>query len=79
LHSKNRKKIILEFQSLEEISSDALAMLVQLSMKLKKEQGALVVIHARERIEDEFKISNAIKAIKVFKNYSDAIKEVKYG
>lgn len=79
LHTKKRVKIILEFQGLENISSDSLSMLVQIALKLKRERGAMVVINPRGKIEDEFKISNAVKAIKIFKNFSDAINEVKYG
>jgi anti-anti-sigma factor len=76
---KKRKKIILELKELENISSDALSMLIQLSRKLKREKGGITVLNPQNKIEDEFKISNAVKEIKICKNYSNAIKEVKYG
>ena len=76
---KKRKKIILELNELENISSDALSMLIQLSRKLKREKGGITVLNPQNKIEDEFKISNAVKEIKICKDYSNAIKEVKYG
>ncbi|MCK4943112.1 MAG: STAS domain-containing protein, partial [Candidatus Aminicenantes bacterium] len=76
---KKRKKIILELKELENISSDALSMLIQLSRKLKREKGGITVLNPQNKIEDEFKISNAVKEIKICKDYSNAIKEVKYG
>jgi anti-anti-sigma factor len=76
---KKRKRIILELKELENISSDALSMMIQLCNKLKREKGGLVVLNPQRKIEDEFKISNVIKEIKICKNYSNAIKEVKYG
>jgi len=76
---KKRKKIILELKDLENISSEAMYMLIRLSKKLKQQRGGIAILNPQNRIEDEFKISNAIKEIKIFKNFSDAIKEVKYG
>lgn len=76
---KKRKKIILELKDLENISSEAMFMLIRLAKKLKQQRGGIAILNPQNRIEDEFKISNAIKEIKIFRNFSDAIKEVKYG
>lgn len=78
-HGKKRKRIILELKDLENISSEAMFMLIRLAKKLKQHRGGIAILNPRDRIEDEFKISNAVKEIKIFKNFSDAIKEVKYG
>jgi cellulose synthase/poly-beta-1,6-N-acetylglucosamine synthase-like glycosyltransferase/anti-anti-sigma regulatory factor len=75
---KNRKRFILEMESLKGISSEALSYLVQLTHSLKKEKGNAVIFNPNSKIEAELKISNAVKEIKIFKNYSDAIKELKY-
>lgn len=78
LKRKKRKQFILEMKSLTDISSEALSYLVQLNKSLKKESGSLVILNPHNKIADQLKISNAIKEIKIYKNYSDAIKELKY-
>ncbi|MCK4836769.1 MAG: glycosyltransferase, partial [Candidatus Aminicenantes bacterium] len=76
---KKRKKFILDLKELDNISSEALSMMIGMAKKLKKEKGKVCILNARDKIRDEFMISNAVKEIKIFKNYSDAINEVKYG
>jgi len=66
-------------KKLENISPEALSTLAQLPKKLKKRKGGIVILNPTGKIEDELKISNVIRKIKIFKNYSDAIKELKYG
>jgi anti-anti-sigma factor len=76
---KKRNRFILELKELENISSEALFMLIRLAKKMKQRKGGIAILNPRNRIEDQFKISNAIKEIKIVKNFSNAIKEVKYG
>ena len=76
---KKRTKFIFEMKKLENISPEALSTLAQLPKKLKKRKGGIVILNPTGKIEDELKISNVIRKIKIFKNYSDAIKELKYG
>ena len=66
-------------KELENLSTEALCWLVRLAKRLRKAGGRITVIDPQSKIEDEFRISNVVKEIKIFKNYSDAIKEVKYG
>jgi biofilm PGA synthesis N-glycosyltransferase PgaC len=76
---KKRTRFIFEMRKLKNISPQALANLVQVSGQLKKRGGGLVVLNPSRRLEDQFKISNVIKDVRIAKNYSDAIKELKYG
>ncbi len=77
--AKKKTKFIFEMKGLRNISPEALSFLVQVSKKLKKRKGGIVILNPTDKIEDEFKISNVVKEIKIFKNFSDAIKELKYG
>lgn len=76
---KKRKKIILEMKLLENLSSEALSVIIRYAKELKRKRGGMVVINPNDKIEDELRISNAVKVIKIFKNFSDAIKELQYG
>lgn len=76
---KKRVRFILDLKALENLSSEALSLLINLAGKLKKERGKMCIMNAMDKIKDELIISNAVKEIKMFRNYSDAINEVKYG
>ncbi|MCK5058145.1 MAG: glycosyltransferase [Candidatus Aminicenantes bacterium] len=77
--SKKRKKFIIEMKKLRNMSSEALAAILKHAKELKRKKGGIVVINPNDKIEDELKISNAVKEIKIFKSYSDARKELLYG
>lgn len=76
---KKRKKIILELKNLQNMSSEALSVIIKYARELRRRKGGIVVINPNDKIEDELKISNAVKEIKIFKNFSDARKELLYG
>jgi anti-anti-sigma factor len=77
--SKKRKKFIIELKKLQNMSSEALSVMIKHAKELKRKKGGIVVINPNDKIEDELKISNAVKEIKIFKSYSDARKELLYG
>ena len=62
--SKKRKKFIIELKNLKNMSSEALSVMLKHSKDLKRKKGGIVVINPNDKIEDELKISNAVKEIK---------------
>lgn len=76
---KKRKKIILEMKNLQNMSSEALSVILKHARTLRRRNGGIVVINPNDKIGDELRISNAVKEVKVFKSYSDARKELLYG
>jgi len=76
---KKRKKIILEMKNLENMSSEALSVILKHARTLRRRSGGIVVINPNDKIKDELRISNASKEVKIFKSYSDARKELLYG
>ncbi len=79
LREKKRKKIILDMKDLKDLSSEALSVILQYAGIFDREKGGLVIFKPNRKIEDVLKISNAIKEVDIFKNFSDAIKKLKYG
>ncbi|MCI0471250.1 MAG: STAS domain-containing protein, partial [Candidatus Aminicenantes bacterium] len=76
---KKRKKFIIELAKLDNMSSEALAAIIEYAKKMRSKDGGLVIINPNTKIEDELKISNAVKVVKIFKNFTDARKELLYG
>jgi anti-anti-sigma factor len=78
-NKKKRKKFIIELAKLDNMSSEALAVIIEYAKKMRRKGGGMVIINPNTKIEDELKISNAVKVVKIFKNFTDARKELLYG
>jgi anti-sigma B factor antagonist len=69
------KKILVDFEKLDYISSAGLRVLLATAQKLKAEDGALRVCNLNETVQEVFDISGFSTILSVFKTESEALNE----
>jgi len=67
------KKILVDFEKLDYISSAGLRVLLATAQKLKAEDGALRVCSLNETVQEVFDISGFSTILSVFKTESEAL------
>ncbi len=74
IETEDGRRILLDFDKVEHLSSAALGMLITLNKKLSERNGRLVLVNIRPQIYEVFKITRLNKLFNIQKNRDDAIK-----
>lgn len=73
VETENRKKLVLNFASVDFLSSAALGVLIKLDKKVKAKQGALKLCCIRPEIYEVFKITNLYRVFDIKPEEADAL------
>ncbi len=73
VETENRKKLVLNFSSVDFLSSAALGVLIKLDKKVKAKQGRLALCCIRPEIFEVFKITNLNRVFIIKADESDAL------
>jgi anti-sigma B factor antagonist len=73
VESENRQKLLLNFSSVEFLSSAALSKLITLERKVKAHAGVLKLSNIRPEIYDVFKITKLVRVFDIKEEEADAL------
>ncbi|MCR4415255.1 MAG: STAS domain-containing protein [Thermoguttaceae bacterium] len=73
VETENRKKLVLNFHSVDFLSSAALGVLIKLDKKVKAKQGRLKLCNIRPEIFEVFKITNLNRVFDIKPDEADAL------
>jgi anti-sigma B factor antagonist len=73
VESKDRQKILLDFDNVDHLSSAALGMLINVNNKVKQHSGQLRLANIKPQIIEVFEITKLNKLFRIFPNRTEAI------
>jgi anti-sigma B factor antagonist len=73
VETENRKKLVLNFGSVDFLSSAALGVLIKLDKKVKARKGVLKLCNIRPEIFEVFKITNLNRVFDIKPDEADAL------
>ena len=73
IKSRN-KKIIVDFEKLEYISSSGLRALLNIRSRLLKEGGRLLLVSLKDKVLEVFRVSKLLDIFEVYENLEEAMK-----
>lgn len=73
IEAEGRKKLVLNFSSVDFLSSAALGVLIKLDKKVKSRQGVLKLCAIRPEIYEVFKITNLNRVFDIKPDEADAL------
>jgi anti-sigma B factor antagonist len=73
VETENRKKLVLNFHSVDFLSSAALGVLIKIDKKVKPKQGRLKLCNIRPEIFEVFKITNLNRVFDIKPDEADAL------
>ncbi len=76
VETENRKKLVLNFHSVDFLSSAALGVLIKLDKKVKARQGAMRLCAIRPEIYEVFKITNLNRVFNIKPDEGDALADL---
>ena len=75
INSKNERRIVMDFQQLDYISSAGLRVLLMAAKILKPENGSLVLASLKEHLKEIFEITGFRGIFQIFNNKEEALKK----
>jgi anti-sigma B factor antagonist len=73
VESRQRPKILLDFQNVDHLSSAALGMLINVNQKVKNQSGELRLVNIKPQIYEVFVITKLNKLFRIMPNREEAL------